>query len=325
MRAWRFDRFGPFKEVLHLASVTTPAPDAQECRVRMRAIGLNFPDVLLVEGKYQLKPELPATPGMEGMGEVVEAGPGSRYRVGQRVLVNLLNGTFAEEVTVSDAFLLPVPDGMSDGQAAAFHVTYQTSHLALLHRGQLKAGETLLVHGGAGGVGTAAIQLGRAFGARVIATATGALKCGVAKRCGADEAIDLKTEDFVARVKTLTDGRGVDVVYDPVGGELFDRSLKVLALESRLLVIGFTSGTIPSVPVNRLLLKNASVVGVQWGTYKFQQPERIVAMHDDLCARFTAGRISPVLYEKTFPFERLPDALEVLMSREAWGKVIVTV
>ncbi len=263
MRAWRFDRFGPYREVLHLVNAVTAPPEAQECRVRMRAIGLNFPDVLLVEGKYQLKPELPATPGMEGMGEVVEAGPGSRYRPGQRVLVNLLNGTFAEEVTVSDAFLLPVPDGMSDGQAAAFHVTYQTSHLALLHRGQLKAGETLLVHGGAGGVGTAAIQLGRAFGAKVIATATGALKCQVAKRCGADETIDLSTEDFVARVKTLTGGRGVDVVYDPVGGELFDKSLKVLALESRLLVIGFTSGTIPSVPVNRLLLKNASVINVQ--------------------------------------------------------------
>jgi NADPH2:quinone reductase len=325
MRAWRFEVFGPYRDVLRLEPVTLPAPGAQECRVAMRAVALNFPDVLLIEGRYQLKPELPATPGMEGMGVVVEAGPGSRFTVGQRVVLGVLHGAFAEEVVVPDAFLLPAPEGMSDAQAAGFHVTYQTSHLALHHRGQLRAGETLLVHGGAGGVGTAAIQLGKAAGARVLAPASGPAKCEVARRCGAEAVIDLRSEDFVARVKALTDGRGVDVVYDPVGGEVFDRSLKIIAPEGRLLVIGFASGTIPSVPLNRLLLKNASVVGVQWGSYKFLEPERVVKAHEALSALFTHGALAPVLFEKAFAFEQLPDALAALMSREAYGKVIVTV
>ncbi len=323
MRAWRFDRFGPYREVLHLETMPSVAPERLECRVAIKAIGLNFPDALLVEGKYQLKPELPATPGMEAMGVVVQAGPESRFAVGQRVLVALINGTFAEEVVVSDSFLLAVPDGMTDAQAAGFHVTYQTSLLAL-QRATLAAGETLLVHGAAGGVGTAAVQLGKALGARVIATASGAAKCAVATRCGADEVIDLKAEDFVPKVKALTDQRGADVIYDPVGGEVFDKSLKVIAIEGRLLTIGFASGTIPTVAVNKLLLKNASVVGVQWGTYKFHKPERIAALHEQLCGLFSAGKISPILFEKTFPFEQLPEALTALLSRDAYGKVIVT-
>jgi NADPH2:quinone reductase len=279
----------------------------------------------MVEGKYQVKPPLPATPGMEGVGVVAEAGPGSRFRVGQRVLVGTLLGVFAEELTTPDGTLYPVPDAMSDAEGAGFHVTYQTSYLGLTMRAGLKAGETLLVHGAAGGVGTAAVQLGKALGARVLATATGAAKCAVALACGAEAAIDLSSQDFVAEVKRLTGGRGVDVVYDPVGGELFDRSQKVMAREARLLVIGFTSGTIPTVAVNRLLLKNLSVVGFQWGTYKLEAPEVVERAHAELCALFSKGLLRPVVSPGRFTFETLPDALASLLSREAQGKVVVPV
>jgi NADPH2:quinone reductase len=326
MRAWTFSRFGPFREVLTLqAGLTAPPPKQGECRLAMRAVALNFPDVLLVEGKYQVKPELPATPGMEGVGVVVEAGPGSRYQVGQRLLVGQLAGVFAEEVTTADGLLFPVPAAMTDAQAAGFHVTYQTSYLGLTLRAGLKAGETLLVHGAAGGVGTAAVQLGKALGARVLATATGPAKCAVALACGAEAAIDLASQDFVAEVKRLTGGRGVDVVYDPVGGDLFDRSQKVMAREARLLVIGFTSGTIPTVAVNRLLLKNLSVVGFQWGTYKFEAPEVVARAHLELGALFEQGSLKPVLDPGQFTFETLPDALAALLSRQAHGKVVVPV
>jgi NADPH:quinone reductase len=326
MRAWTFHAFGPYREVLKLEDgPSAPKPGPGECRLAMRAVALNFPDVLLVEGKYQVRPPLPAVPGMEGVGVVVEAGPGSRFQVGQRVLVGQLAGVFAEEVTTTDSALFPVPDAMSDAEAAGFHVTYQTSYLGLTLRAGLKAGETLLVHGAAGGVGTAAVQLGKALGARVLATATGAAKCEVARLCGAAAAIDLASQDFVAEVKRLTGGRGVDVVYDPVGGELFDRSQKVMAREGRLLVIGFTSGTIPTVAVNRLLLKNLSVVGFQWGTYKAEAPQVVAQAHQALCELFLEGRVKPVLSPGRFTFEALPDALARLLSREAQGKVVVPV
>jgi NADPH2:quinone reductase len=241
------------------------------------------------------------------------------------VLVGQLSGVFAEEVTTADGLLFPVPASMSDAEAAGFHVTYQTSYLGLTLRAGLKSGETLLVHGAAGGVGTAAVQLGKALGARVLATATGPAKCAVALACGAEAAIDLASRDFVAEVKALTGGRGVDVVYDPVGGDLFDRSQKVMAREARLLVIGFTSGTIPTVAVNRLLLKNLSVVGFQWGTYKFEAPELVQRAHDELCALFERGALRPVISPGRYTFETLPDGLQALLSREAQGKVVVPV
>lgn len=325
MRAWQFDAFGPVREVLKLRDVPTPKPGAQECLVRTRALALNFPDMLLVEGKYQMKPELPATPGMEAMGVVEEAGPGSRFVKGQRVLVSQIHGSFGELICVPDPLLLDVPDTMPDAEAAGFHLTYQTSFFALNHRAQLKAGETLLVHGAAGGVGTAAVQLGKAMGARVIATAGGAAKCEVARKCGADVVIDTRTQDFVAEVKTLTEGRGADVIYDPIGGETFDKSTKVIAFEGRILVIGFASGVIPTISVNRLLLKTASVVGLQWGAYKMFSPEKVEAAHRELCALYVAGKIRPVVFDKPFRFEALVDAMESLTSREAFGKVVVSV
>lgn len=325
MRAWQFDAFGVPREVLRLREVSAPKPGAQECLIRTRALALNFPDMLLVEGKYQMKPDLPATPGMEAMGVVEEAGPGSKFKKGQRVLVSQIHGSFAEQLVVPDPLMLEVPEGMSDEQGASFHVTYQTSYFALVHRAALKAGECLLVHGAAGGVGTAALQLGKALGARVIATAGGPKKCEVARACGADEVIDTRSQDFVAEVKRLTEGRGADVIYDPIGGETFDKSTKVVAFEGRILVIGFASGVIPTISVNRLLLKTAAVVGLQWGAYKMFAPEKVEAAHRELGAMFTAGKIKPVVYEKRFGFERLLDAMDALSSREAFGKVVVSV
>jgi NADPH2:quinone reductase len=260
---------------------------------------------------------------MEAMGVVEAIGAHSRYRVGDRVCINVVHGAFAERAVFPEAFLLPLPAAMSDAQGAAFHVTYQTSFFALGHRAQLRAGETLLVHGAAGGVGTSAVQLGKALGARVIATASGSRKCEVARSCGADWVVNTQTEDFVERVKSLTEGRGADVIYDPVGGETFDKSTKVLAFEGRLLVIGFASGVIPTISVNRLLLKTASVVGIQWGMYKFVSPDKVVAAHDRLCALFSQGKITPVVDPQRFSFEQLPQALRHLESRQAVGKVIV--
>ncbi|MFT3713212.1 MAG: NADPH:quinone oxidoreductase family protein [Archangium sp.] len=325
MRAWQFDSFGDVREVLKLREVAIGKPGAQECVVRTRALALNFPDLLLVEGKYQLKPELPASPGMEAMGIVEAAGEGSKFKVGQRVLVSQIFGSFAEAIVVPDALMMAVPDDMSDAEAAAFHVTYQTSYFGLVHRAAVKPGETVLVHGAAGGVGTAAVQIAKALGARVIATAGGAAKCEIARKCGADLTIDTRTQDFVAVVKGATEGRGADVIYDPIGGETFDKSTKVVAFEGRILVIGFASGTIPTLQVNRMLLKTASVVGLQWGAYKMFAPEKVEAAHQELLRMFASGKIKPVVYEKTFALEQLLDALDALRSREAYGKVVVTV
>ena len=325
MRAWQFDAFGVPRQVLQLRELTTPKPGVQECLIRTGALALNFPDMLVVEGKYQMKPELPATPGMEAMGVVEEAGPGSKFVKGQRVLVNQIHGCFAELLVAPDALLLEVPDGMSEEQAAGFQVTYQTSYFALVTRAALKPGEWLLVHGAAGGVGTAAVQLGKALGAKVIATAGGPKKCEIAKSCGADFVIDTRTQDFVAEVKRLTDGHGADVIYDPIGGETFDKSTKIIAFEGRLLVIGFASGTIPTMSVNRLLLKTASVVGLQWGAYKMFAMDKVEAAHRALGEMFRAGKIKPVIYEKRFGFEQLADAMDAITSREAWGKVVVSV
>lgn len=326
MRTWIHRGFGPYREVLRLEEAERPpAPGPGACRIAMSATGLNFPDVLMVEGRYQLKPDLPATPGMEGVGLVTEAGVGSRFAPGDRVLVGQLTGVFAEELTTPDSRLYRVPPSMTDLEAAGFHVTYQTSLIALVHRAQLEAGETLLVHGAAGGVGSAAVQLGKALGARVIATASGPRKTALATALGADAVVDLTRHELVAEVRALTEGRGVDVVYDPVGGALFEHSLKVLALEGRLLVIGFASGTIPSAAANRLLLKNISVVGFNWGTYRRQQPERVAQCHETLCALFDRGLVRPAVYERRFAFDALPSAMDALMTRAAFGKVILSV
>jgi NADPH:quinone reductase len=230
---------------------------------------------------------------------------------------------FAEELAVPDAHLFPVPAGLTMAQAASFVITYQTGWFALVHRAALRSGETLLVHGGAGGVGIAAIQLGRALGATVIATAGSEEKLEVCRRAGAHHVIDYKDDDWVGEVNRITGGRGADVIYDPVGGDVFDKSLKCIAWEGRILVIGFASGTIPELKINRVLLKNIAVVGLYWGAYQMRDPGIVQRAHDALAGHVARGELAPMVW-KELPLAQLPEALAALESRASWGKVVVT-
>ncbi|MQA35701.1 NADPH:quinone oxidoreductase family protein [Modestobacter roseus] len=316
MRAWRVHTLGDPAEVLSLDDVDQPVPGEGQLLVRVRAAGLNFPDVLMARGEYQERPPLPFVPGVELCGEVVGTG--------QRVLGGPAGGpgAFAEYALMDAAAAWPVPDGMSDEQAAALHLTYQTGHVGLHRRARLQAGEWLLVHAGAGGVGSAAIQLGKAAGARVIATAGGARKTEVCRGLGADHVIDYTSEDVVARVKEITGGHGADVVYDPVGGDVFDASRRCVAFEGRIVVVGFTSGRIPEVPASHVLVKNYSVVGLHWGLYRRHDPALIGSVHEELCRLFTAGEIAPLVGDVR-PLAELPQAMAAIADRATVGKVVL--
>lgn len=322
MRAWRAHQYGPYRDVLRFDETDRPDLPEGGAIVRVEAAGLNFPDLLAIAGKYQVKAPLPFVPGMEAAGVVVEAGAKSRYKKGDRVIANSLWGAFAEELAVPDSQLFPIPPGLSAAQAASFVITYQTGWFALVHRAALRAGETLLVHGGAGGVGIAAIQLGRALGATVIATAGSEEKLEVCRRAGAHHALHYGDDDWIAQVTRLSGGRGADVIYDPVGGDVFDKSLKCIAWEGRILVIGFASGKIPELKINRVLLKNISVVGLFWGAYQLRDPAKIQAAHEALVAHVARGEITPMVW-KELPLAELPEALGALESRASWGKVVV--
>jgi NADPH2:quinone reductase len=327
MRAFLVETLGPHREVLHLRDgVADPKLGSDDSTVvRVRAAALNFPDLLVISGGYQMKPDLPFIPGMELAGEVVEAGATSRFRVGQRVMSMGLTGAFAERAACPDATTFALPEPMSWREAAAFQMTYQTSYFALHHRAQLQPGEWLLVHGGAGGVGSAAIQLGVALGARVIATASSAAKVALCKQLGAEAAVDLSLGGFIDAVKTLTEGKGANVIFDPVGGDIFDQSTKVLAWEGRLLVIGFASGRIPTIAANRLLLKNAAVVGLQWGMYRLHDRAKVDQAQQALEALYLSGKIPPALDPHPFTLAQLPDALDLLAARRSMGKVVLDI
>ncbi len=299
-----------------LDEVDTPTPGAGQVLVKVRAAALNFPDILMAQGTYQEKPPLPFTPGLELCGELEN---------GQRVLGSPSGGpgAFAEYALMDADAAWPVPDGMSDAQAAALYLTYQTGYVGLHRRAHLQPGEWLLVHAGAGGVGTAAIQLGKAAGATVIATAGGERKTRLCADLGADHVIDYLAEDFVARVKEITGGHGADVVYDPVGGDVFDGSTKCIAFEGRLVVVGFTSGRIPAARANHVLVKNYSVVGLHWGLYRKHDPARIGMVHEELCRLFADGKIDPVIGQ-TLPLDQAQTALAALGDRGTVGKVILT-
>jgi NADPH2:quinone reductase len=292
--------------------------------VRVHAVACNFPDILLCQGRYQEKPEPPFTPGMEIAGEVVAAGEGAVARVGDRVLgmPPMGGGGYAELAVLDADATLPWPDGMSAGQAAGMFVTYQTGICALEHRAKLQAGETLLVHAAAGGVGSAAVQLGKALGARVIGTAGGADKCAVARQMGADDVVDYATEDLVTRVKELTDGRGADVIYDPIGGDVFDASRRLVAFEGRILVIGFVAGRFAEAPTNHVLIKNYAVVGVHWALYRRVAPEWIPRWQGRLNDLWAAGLIAPLVGAE-LPLREAPEALRRLGSRGTTGKVVL--
>jgi NADPH2:quinone reductase len=316
MRAWRVHELGDPSQVLQLEDVEEPTPGEGQLKVRVRAAALNFPDVLMAAGMYQERPPLPYTPGVELCGEIVETG--------QRVIGSPSGGpgAFAEYALMDAGAAWPAPEGMSDEKAASLYLTYQTGHVGLHRRAHLQAGEWLLVHAGAGGVGSAAIQLGKAAGARVIATAGGERKVEVCRELGADHVIDYTAEDFVPVVKEVTGGHGADVIYDPVGGDVFDKSRKCIAFEGRLVVVGFTSGRIPEAPANHLLVKNYSVVGLHWGLYRKYDPLRFGMVHEELTRLVADGHIDP-LVSQTLPLDEAPQALKALADRSTVGKVVL--
>jgi NADPH2:quinone reductase len=326
MRAWQVTALGEPADVMRLADgAPDPAPGLGQVRVAVRAVALNFPDVLMCRGLYQVRPPLPFTLGVELCGVVDAVGDGvTSPAIGDRVLGSPIAGGLATYALMSAADALPAPASLSDAQAASFHIAYQTGWFGLHRRAALKVGETLLVHAAAGGVGSAAVQLGKAAGARVIGVVGGPSKAAVAKDLGADLVIDRRTEDFVAVVKDATGGRGADVIYDPVGGDTFARSTKCIAFEGRLLVIGFASGDIPSALASHALVKNYSVVGLHWGLYKQHDPKSIVDAHEALCALADEGVAVPLVSD-VVPFESAPEGLAKLAAGETTGRVVVSV
>jgi len=312
-------------ETLALGELPDPAPGPGEVVIRARAAGVNFADTLLIQGKYQEKPPFPFAPGLEVAGEVAAVGSGvTHLRPGQRVLAPVDHGGFAELVRAraSDSFALP--DSMDYVTAAGFPITYGTAHGALVWRAGLKPGETLVVHGAAGGVGLATVEVGKALGARVIGTAGGADKTAVALAHGADAVIDYKAEDLRQRLKELTAGSGADVYFDPVGGEVFEASLRAIAWEGRIVVIGFAGGGVPQIPANILLVKNCSAVGFYWGSYRRHAPDRLAAQFADLFRWFEQGLLRPHVSHR-LPLARAAEAFALLQQRKATGKVVVEI
>jgi NADPH2:quinone reductase len=327
MFAWRAHEYGPFRDVLVTDEIAEPSPPDAGVVVDVAAVGLNFFDILSIAGQYQVKAPLPFVPGTEVVGRVRAAGSRSRFAVGDRIVAHNIVGACAEAMAAPDQGCFPIPDTVDDADALALAIVYQTSYFALVHRAALCEGEVLLVHGGAGAVGSAAIQLGKVLGATVIATASTEAKREVCLRSGADHVIDSVGEDFVAVTKRVTSGRGADVVFDPVGGDVFDASLKCMAWEGRLVVIGFAGGRIPEVRANRILLKNIAVVGLNWGGYQFQDPARhrskIAAAHEALLRLHAEGRIDPVV-TADWTLRELPQALAAIADRRSHGKVVLT-
>jgi NADPH2:quinone reductase len=322
MRAVVVDRW---MEPGELAVREVPEPETRPgtLKLEVRAAGCNFFDILMVQGRYQVKPAFPFVPGAEVAGVVREVGAGVEgFAPGDRVLATAGIGGFAELALAPPAAAHRLPEGMSFAEGAAFPIVYPTAYAGLVFRAALRPGEDLLVHAAAGGVGIAAVQIGKALGARVIATAGGPEKLEVARRAGADHGIDYEKEDFAARVMELTSGKGADVIYDSVGGEVFEKSMKCIAWNGRLLVIGFASGVIPSVQANRILLKNIAVTGLHWGAHAAKEPAKIPQTFAALFELQRAGRIRPVIFAR-YPLEELPAALEALGSRKTWGKVVV--
>jgi NADPH:quinone reductase len=309
---------------LVLEEVERPEPADDEVLIRVNSAALNFPDLLLIAGKYQIKPPLPFIPGLEIAGTIEKlGGQVGRFKAGQRVLAQLGLGGFAEYAVAKSSSVQPIPDSMSDDEAASFALVYQTSYFGLAHRAQLKAGETLLVHSAAGGVGLAAVQIGRAIDAgKIIGTAGSDDKLAVIRDNGADLALNYSTEDFVDIVKKETGGRGADVIYDPVGGEVGERSTRCIAFEGRLLLVGFTSGRFPALAANHILIKNYSIVGLHWGLYRQHDPSRIEQCWKELFALYEIGKLKPLIGGR-YPMDKVADAMSFLASRKATGKIVL--
>jgi len=324
MKSWQVSRPGEPEDVLELVDTPVPVPGAGQLLVRVLAAVANFPDVLLCRGTYQVRPELPFCPGVELCAEVVQAGPGvTGFSPGDRVIggAALPYGAFAEYALMEAAAAAPAPAGLDDAEAAPFHVTYQTGWFGLHRRARLAAGETLLVHAAAGGVGSGAIQLGKAAGARVIGVVGGPEKAAVARELGADVVVDRYDEDFVAVVKDVTGGRGADVVYDPVGGEAFRRSTKCIAFEGRIVVVGFASGDIPSAALNHALVKNYSILGLHWALYQRLDPDAVRDCDAELSRLVAAGFVRPLISER-LPLADVPDGLRRLAAGATTGRIV---
>lgn len=311
-------------EKLAFEQVNDPVPDDGEVRVRVRACGVNFPDGLLVQGQYQAKPDLPFTPGTEFSGEVELLGNGvTGFKVGERVMgLSASYGAYAEKITCPVNRLMPIPPEMDFRSAASLVLAHGTAHHALKQRGQLKPGETLLVLGAAGGTGLAAVQIGKAMGASVIAACSTDEKLALAKQNGADRLINTQQQDVRAEIKSLTGGRGVDVVYDPVGGDLFDVVARCMAPNGRLLVIGFASGRIPELPVNLALVKEYSVVGVFWGAFTRREPTVFAQNMQELLQWFQQGKVS-IHVDQALPLSEASNALRRVMDRQVKGKIVL--
>jgi NADPH2:quinone reductase len=324
MKAVLCKQFGP-PDALVLQDLPSPRPGQGEVVITVKAASLNFPDVLIIQNKYQFKPPLPFSPGSELAGVVKEVGAGVQgWRPGDKVMAFTTYGAFAEEVKTEASRLVPLPDKMDFASGAAFLLTYGTTDHALRDRGRLAEGETLLVLGAAGGVGLAAVEIGKALGARVIACASSEDKLAVCRSHGADATIDYAAEDLRERIKALTDGRGPDVVYDAVGGAYSEPAFRSIAWRGRHLVVGFAAGEIPKLPLNLALLKGASVVGVFWGDFARREPARFADSVRQLARWYGEGKLKPHV-SQTFPLEKAAEALKLMAARKVKGKVVLTV
>jgi NADPH2:quinone reductase len=320
MKAIICTEFG-LPEKLVYGDMPAPRPGANEVLIQVEAAGINFPDVLIIQDKYQFKGKPPFVPGAEVCGHIVETGAKvSQWKVGDRVAALCMQGAFAEQVTAPAVACVPVPDAMDAATAAGFHLAYGTVIYALKQRGQLKPGETLLVLGASGGVGLAAVQLGKLMGARVIAAASSAEKLAICREQGADETVDYAQESLKDAVKKLTGGQGADVIFDPVGGELAQDCFSCINWEGRYLVIGFAAGAIPEIAANRLLLKGASAVGVFWGAFVNREPQVQAGNVRQLYAWHQEGRLKP-LVSRRYPLAEGAQALRDMMERKVAGKV----
>jgi NADPH2:quinone reductase len=324
MKAMLCKEYGP-PESLVLSETEAPKPGERDVRIRVRAAGVNFPDVLMIQGKYQFKPPFPFAPGAEAAGDVLEVGGKVEgVKPGDRVIAMTGHGAFAEEAVVPARKLLPLPDEMDYVTGASIALTYGTSAHALIQRAELRPGEVLLVHGAAGGVGLSAVEIGKAMGATVIATASSDEKLQVAAEHGADHLINYAAGEFKDKVKELTGGNGADVIYDPVGGDVFDQSLRCINWNGRLLVIGFAGGRIPQAPANLALLKGCAIVGVFWGAWTERDPAGNRRNFEQIFAWWREGKLKPHV-SHTFPLAQVPDALYALIERKVTGKAVIKV
>lgn len=325
MKSWRIHQAGEAGDVYRLEDVEAPAPGSGQVRVKVLAAAVNYPDVMMARGHYQVQPPYPYTPGVELCGEVLEVGDGvTRFGVGDRLVgtAELPAGAFAQEALMNAGLAQPAPAGLDDAAASGLHIAYQTGWFGLHRRARLAAGETLLVHAAAGGVGSAAVQLGKAAGARVIAVVGGAEKAAVARELGCDVVLDRTTDELIPAIKAATNGRGVDVVYDPVGGPAYDVSAKTIAFEGRIVIVGFASGVVPAPGLNHALIKNYSIVGLHWGLYNAMDPAAVAACHVELTKLVGTGAIAPLVGRRV-GLDDVPAAVTAVGAGDSIGRIVV--